>query len=140
MHRIDPAAMTPPQARLVWRHLSNIRDVTPESKLADLFGQPRDRYHLECPSDRTHPGEPWQMRVKWTEAGVWAGHYGHLCPRAEFGQPCWHAYGAVLRIALQFYDGLVPVAAPDAPGATAAPAASPPPPARPVSVGGDWWA
>ena len=101
MHRIDPAAMTPAQARLVWRHLPHIRDVTPASKLADLFGQPRDRYHLECPSDHTHPGQPWAMRVRWhPDAYVEAGHYGHLCPAAEVGRVCWHAYGVVLRIAL----------------------------------------
>jgi hypothetical protein len=144
MHLVDPAELSAAQARLVWRHLSRVAECTPAGLLADLFGQPRGRYHLSCPSDRTYPGIDYAMRVRWTDRGVWAGHYGRLCPAAELGKICWHAYAVVLRIALMFYGGEVPVAAPADPS-PGVPAASPEPPRaaepepRAASIGPSWY-
>lgn len=137
MHPVDPAAMSPAQARLVWRHLHQVTECTPTSRMADLFGQPLGRYWLTCPSD-SHPAVTYDLRVRWTDQGVSAGHYGRLCPAAKVGRICWHLQAAVLRIAVGFYDGKVPVAAAE-PLNAAAVASPPPPDTRPVTVGGSWW-
>jgi hypothetical protein len=141
MHRIDPAAMSEDQARRVWQHFSRVVEKTPESRIAADLGRRRpDRhYHLDCPSD-SHPPRVYAMRVHWDpEQGVAAGHYGRLCEAAELGVICWHDYAAVLRVALKFYGGLVPVAADPEPSSPDPGPEPPRGPERPTTVGATWY-